>query len=59
MYVVKEGFLGSHVTLPTELRNYGIYTTLGVKTHQKILEFLYHHKHPGVELKEKKNDNAK
>jgi hypothetical protein len=59
MYIVKQKFIGSHLTLPTELRKYGIYTTLLPDTNQKILEFLYKYGHPGVELKEKKNDNSK
>ena len=59
MYVVKPNFIGSHLTLPTELRKYGIYTTLQAGTNQKILEFLYKYGHPGIELKEKKNDNSK
>lgn len=61
MYVVKQDHLGAHVTLPTELRHFGIYLTLGAKTNQKVLEWLYKYKHPGVELVEKpvKNDNSK
>ena len=61
MYVVKPNHLGAHLTLPTELRKFGVYLTLSPKTHQKVLEWLYNHKHPGVELVEKpvKNDNSK
>jgi hypothetical protein len=61
MYVVKKEHLGAHVTLPTELRKFGVYLTLHSKTHQKVLEWLFKHSHPGVELIEKpvKNDNPK
>jgi hypothetical protein len=59
MYVVKPEYIGSHVTLPTEMRKYGTYLNLQAGTNQKILEFLYKYGHPGIELKEKKNDNAK
>jgi hypothetical protein len=59
MYVVKPGYEGSHITLPTELRKFGIYTTLRAGTNQKILEYFFKYGHPGIELKEKKNDNSK
>lgn len=61
MYVVKEDHIGAHLTLPTELREFGIYLTMSDKTPQKVLEWLYKYKHPGVELVEKpvKNDNPK
>lgn len=61
MYVVKKDHLGAHLTLPLELRHYGVYLTLSPKTNQKVLEFLFRHRHPGVELVEKpvKNDNSK
>jgi len=59
MYIIMPGYEGSHITLPTELREFGIYTTLKQNTNQKILEYFHKYGHPGIGLKEKKNDNAK